>query len=327
MNIAVVGATGMVGRKMIEVLQEQEISAQNLVLFSSSRSAGTTLTFRGKEIDVLELTPKNVRAHPCDYALFSAGGSVSKEYAPLFVETGCVVIDNSSAFRREKNVPLVVPEVNGAAALKHNGIIANPNCTTIQLVMALAPIEKAYGLKRVVVSTYQSVSGAGQSGYDDLMNAREKPQKFLYPIVHNLIPHIDCFLENGYTLEEDKVRFETAKILERPKLKVACTSVRVPIPFCHGESVNIELKENGATPEAIRALLEQAEGIAVVDNPAENRYPLVREAAGKDQTFVGRIRRDISVKNGFHLWIVADNIRKGAATNAVQILQYLIQNQ
>jgi len=325
-NIAIVGATGMVGRKFIEVIEERQLPVNNLYLFASARSAGSTLPFIGKDIVVEELTESSFDGKDIDIALFSAGASVSKIYAPIAAQKGIIVIDNSSAWRMDEDVPLVVPEVNPQDILKHKGIIANPNCSTIQAVVALKPLYDRYGIERIIYSTYQSVSGAGVGGYNDLKNGinGEPPKKFPHPIFANCIPHIDSFLDNGYTKEEMKMINETRKILGDQSLRITATTVRVPVYYGHSESINIELK----TPfdlDELKQVLANAPGIIIMDKPAENQYPMPIYAEGKDEVFVGRIRRDESIDNGVNLWVVADNIRKGAATNAVQIAQKLIE--
>ncbi len=261
-----------------------------------------------------------------DYAIFCAGSSVSEKYIPIAVQKGCIVIDNSSVFRMHKDVPLVVPEVNPEDLLSHNGIISNPNCSTIQAMLPLKAIDQKYSIKRIVYSTYQAVSGAGRLGIEDLENRADENhlQKFPCPIYNNCIPHIDVFMEHGYTKEEYKMIEETRKILHHPNLPITATAVRVPIVNCHGESINIELEKEFDIYD-IRLLLENSPGIVVVDNPEKNYYPLASKSNGNDEVFVGRIRRDFSIKNGLNLWVVADNLRKGAATNAIQILEKLIK--
>lgn len=325
-NIAVVGATGMVGRKFLQVLTERNLPAENYYLFASKRSAGTSVDFMGKSHTIIELNAENIKNYKIDIALFSAGGSISTEYAPLFAQQGAVVIDNSSAWRTDPTVPLVVPEVNADQILKHNGIIANPNCSTIQAVVALKPLHDAFKIKRVIYSTYQAVSGAGQAGYADLEEGAKgnAPKKFVHPIYGNVIPHIDVFLDNGYTKEEEKMIFETRKILGDQSLRITATTVRVPVFHGHSESINIEFYNAFELEEAIR-VLKNAPGIVVVDDSANNQYPMPLFCQDKDEVFVGRIRRDFSVDNGLNIWVVADNIRKGAATNTVQIAEKLIE--
>lgn len=327
-KVAVVGATGMVGRKMLEVLAEHKVPVGELVPFASARSAGGKIEFCGKEYEIIELTEQNVKACKADYALFSAGAGVSKTFAPIFAECGAVVIDNSSQWRMDESVPLVVPEVNPAAIKLNRGIIANPNCSTIQAVVALAPLHKAFGIKRIVYSTYQAVSGAGVGGYNDLLGgiSGEAPKKFPRPIFANVLPHIDVFLPNGYTKEEEKMIKETRKILGDNSLRITATTVRVPVYYGHSESINVEF-EKPATADEVRKVLEKADGVVVMDNSANAVYPTPRELENRDEVFVGRIRQDESVPSGVNLWVVADNIRKGAATNAVQILEYIISGK
>ncbi len=326
MNIAIVGATGKVGQVIIKVLQERNIKADNFYLFASRHSEGKVINIFGKDYVVEFLDEKNIKSKKIDYALFSAGGTISRTFAPIFASYGVTVIDNSSAFRQEKDVPLVVPEVNREDLLMPSKIISNPNCSTIQAVLPLKVLDEKYGLKRVVFSTYQAVSGAGQRGTLDLENGikGEKPKKFFYPIFNNVLPQIDDFLENGYTKEEEKMIFETKKILHRPDLAVTATTVRVPVFDCHSESVNVELKKEFDI-ENIKKDLASFENIVVIDDPQKRLYPMPINCVGKDEVFVGRIRRDYSIKNGLNLFVVADNIRKGAGTNAVQILQELIK--
>ncbi len=327
-RIAVVGATGMVGRKFLQVLEERKLPASEFFLFASSRSAGTELDFMGAKHPVRELTDDSFKGLGIDIALFSAGGDTSKHYAPLFAEEGITVIDNSSCWRMDPDVPLVVPEVNpeDIAGYTKKHIIANPNCSTIQAVVPLKPISDRYGLKRVVYSTYQAVAGAGMKGYMDLVNGLkgEAPSKFPHQIAGNCLPHIDVFLDNGYTKEEQKMIDETRKILHLPDLRVTATTVRVPVFYGHSESINVELCSDFDLDE-LRSLLENFPGLVVRDDPKNNVYPLALDAADTDPVYVGRIRRDFSVESGINFWCVADNIRKGAATNAVQIAQDLIR--
>ena len=324
-NIAVVGATGMVGRTFLNILEEINLPVENYYLFSSARSAGTKLEFMGKDYIVEELTEASFD-RGIDIALFSAGGGTSKEFAPIAASKGCVVVDNSSAWRMDPEIPLVVPEVNPQDIKGHKGIIANPNCSTIQAVVALKPLHTKYRIKRIIYSTYQAVSGAGLGGYQDLENGLkgEAPKKFPHPIANNCLPHIDVFLPNGYTKEEMKMVNETRKILGDQSLRITATTVRVPVFNSHSESINVEF-ENQFDLEELKDVLTQAPGIVVEDDAEHNVYPMPLNAAGKNETFVGRIRRDESVENGVNLWVVADNIRKGAATNAVQIAQELIK--
>ena len=324
-KIAVVGATGMVGRTFLKVLEEVKLPAESYTLFSSARSAGTHLTFMGKDYVVKELTETSFD-EGFDIALFSAGGSTSEKFAPIAAKKGCVVIDNSSAWRMDDNVPLVVPEVNPDDIKWNKGIIANPNCSTIQAMVALKPLHDKYKIKRVVYSTYQAVSGAGLAGYKDLQNGLkgEAPKKFPHQIAGNCLPHIDVFLPNGYTKEEMKMVNETRKILGDQSIKITATTVRVPVFNSHSESINVEFY-NQFDLDDLRKTLENAPGVIVQDDVEHDVYPLALDAAGKNETFVGRIRRDESVESGVNLWVVADNIRKGAATNAVQIAQKLIE--
>ncbi len=324
-NVAVVGATGMVGNKFLQVLTEKKLPVKNYYLFASAKSAGKVISFMGKDHTVIELTKENILDKDIDFALFSAGGSTSKEFAPVFAEHGTIVIDNSSQWRMDPNVPLIVPEVNAEDAKKHHNIIANPNCSTIQAVVALKPLHEKYGIKRVVYSTYQAVSGAGVAGYNDLVSqAKEgETKKFPYPIFGNCIPHIDVFLPNGYTKEEEKMINETKKILNDYSMKITATTVRVPVRYGHSESINIEFNKP-CTLEGIRECFASQKGIVVVDDVANGKYPMPLYAEDTDDVYVGRIRLDDTVESGCNIWVVADNIRKGAATNAVQILEYLI---
>ncbi|MBQ9997553.1 MAG: aspartate-semialdehyde dehydrogenase [Clostridia bacterium] len=323
-NVAVVGATGMVGRTFLKVLEEKNLPVENYYLFSSARSAGSKIKFMGKEYVVEELT-ENSFDRGIDIALFSAGGSTSEKFAPIAASKGCIVIDNSSAWRMDPKVPLVVPEVNPQDIEWNNGIIANPNCSTIQAMVALAPLHRKYGIKRVVYSTYQAVSGAGLAGYQDLENGLkgEAPKKFPYPIAGNCLPHIDVFCDNGYTKEEMKMVNETRKILGDNEIRITATTVRVPVFNGHSESINVELKKPFELDEVFE-LLRNSEGIVVQDDVKNNIYPMAITATGTDDTYVGRIRRDESVDNGLNLWVVADNIRKGAASNAVQIAEKIM---
>ena len=319
--MAVVGATGMVGSKFLQVLEERKLPVSKYYLFASKKSAGKKVTFMGEEHTIIELTPENIKGKGIEIALFSAGGAVSKEFAPQFVDIGAVVIDNSSQWRMYDDVPLVVPEVNGEAALANKGIIANPNCSTIQAVVALKPLYDKYGIKRIVYSTYQAVSGAGVAGYNDLRDGTTT--KFPYPIRGNVIPHIDVFLPSGYTKEEEKMIKETRKILGDNTLKVTATTVRVPVFHGHSESINVEFLKP-CTLEGIKEALASMENVVIVDDVANLKYPMPIDAEDHDEVYVGRIRLDDTVESGCNLWVVADNIRKGAATNAVQIAEYLI---
>lgn len=329
LSVGVVGATGAVGREMLKTLHDRQFPAKKVRAFASARSAGNLVPFGEDELMVEELTENSFK--DIDLALFSAGGATSKKFAPHAVHAGCVVVDNSAAWRMDPRCPLVVPEVNPDALEKHEGIIANPNCSTIQMVVVLKPIHDAVGISRVVVSTYQAVSGTGQKGIEelerqvrDLFNGRD-PENRVYPtrIAFNVLPHIDVFLDNDYTKEEMKMVNETVKIMGDSSIKVTATCVRVPVFFAHAESVNVQTVKKLAARDC-RVLLAQAPGVRVLDNPKEGIYPLPSEAAGEDETFVGRIREDESIENGLNLWIVADNVRKGAALNAVQIAEALV---
>ena len=332
-NVAVVGATGAVGEQMRGVLEERQFPVGELRLLASERSAGQFLPFQGRQLKVQALNEDSFK--DIDIGLFSAGGSVSAKFAPLAVQAGAVVVDNTSVFRMEPDIPLVVPEVNAKeiAKYKTRGIVANPNCSTIQMVVALKPIHDAARIKRVVVSTYQSVSGAGRLAMEELsqqvaalFNGRElKIEKFPHQIAFNCIPHIDVFMEDGYTKEEWKMIHETRKILAEPNLPVTATTVRVPVFCSHSESVNVETVVKLSAAETKR-ILREAPGVVVADEPNENIYPLAIEATGKDATYVGRIRDDNSVANGLNFWVVADNLRKGAALNAVQIAEILVRD-
>ena len=326
-KIAIVGATGVVGRTALKVLEEKKLPIKEYVLFASSRSAGTKLNFMGKDYIVRELT-ENSFDEGFDFAIFSAGGETSKKYAPIAASKGCIVVDNSSAFRMDNDVPLVVPEVNPEEIKNNHEIIANPNCSTIQAVLPLKALDDKYTIKRVIYSTYQAVSGAGQKGLNDLSNGRKginKLEKFPYPIYNNCLPHIDVFTENGYTKEEMKMINETRKILKKPNLKVTATTVRVPVDNSHSESINIELEKPFEINDLVETL-KNFEGIIVEDDISSNIYPIATQVSGHDEVFVGRIRRDFSVENGINIWVVADNIRKGAASNAIQIVEKMIEN-
>lgn len=324
-NVAIVGATGNVGRKFLEILEERNFPIKNLYLFASKRSAGSKLLFKGNEYIIEETSEENIKNKKIDFALFSAGGDVSLKYSPLFSSYGSVVIDNSSAFRMDENVPLVVPEVNPEDIKWHNGIIANPNCSTIQAMLPLKALSDNYGIKRIIYSTYQAVSGAGIQGISDLESGLrgEEPKKFPYQIAGNCLPHIDVFLENGYTKEEVKMIEETKKILHNSDLKITATAVRVPVLNSHSESINIELEKPFELKDIFN-LFNNTKGITLYDDLSKLKYPTALMVTGKDDIFVGRIRRDYSVENGLNLWVVADNIRKGAALNAVQIAELLI---
>ncbi|MBF0427678.1 MAG: aspartate-semialdehyde dehydrogenase [Magnetococcales bacterium] len=332
-NVAIAGATGNVGREILNILQERNFPIGELHLLASERTAGSRMEFRGEELVVKNLADFDFTG--VQVGLFSPGGSVSAVYAPKAAAAGCVVVDNTSHFRMDPDVPLVVPEVNpeAIAGFRKKGIIANPNCSTIQMVVALKPIHDAATIKRVVVSTYQAVSGAGKAAMDELMEQTRAfyifgkevpPKKFTKPIAFNLIPQIDVFLENGYTKEEMKMVNETHKIMD-PSIRVTATTVRVPVFNSHSESIAIET-ERPLTPEQAREILSRAPGVEVVDDPSTLTYITPRETAGRDATFVSRIRRDFSVENGLQMWVVADNLRKGAALNAVQIAEILIRD-
>lgn len=324
-NIAIVGASGLVGGTFLKVLEERDLPIKNLYLFASARSAGKEVIFKGKTLVVEELT-ENSFDREIDIALFSAGGDISKKFAPVASEKGVIVVDNSSAWRMDENVPLVVPEVNPEDIFKNNGIIANPNCSTIQSVVPLKVIDELYGIKRVVYSTYQAVSGSGIKGIEDLQRGLkgEEPKTYPHPIVNNCLPHIDSFLENGYTKEEEKMINETRKILNKKNLPITATCVRVPVLNGHSISINVEL-EREANLEELKAKFRETKGIVLEDDVKNNRYPLATEANGTDEVYVGRLRKDFSIEKGLNLWVVADNIRKGAATNAVQIAEILMK--
>lgn len=329
-KLALVGATGVVGRITRKVLEEKELPISEYKFFSSSRSAGSRIIFDSEEYIVQELNEQSFD-NKFDYAIFTAGSKVSEKYAPIAAKNECTVIDNSSFFRMDKDVPLIVPEVNFQEAEKNNGIIANPNCSTIQAVVALSPLDKKYNIKRIVYSTYQAVSGAGLGGIQDLESGIENYvcsskytlKKFPYKIFNNCIPHIDDFTSDGYTKEEHKMINETRKILNKPNLPITATTVRVPVFNSHSESINVEF-ENDFDMEDLIKTLKDAPGVVVLDDVKNNIYPMTINSNDHDEVFVGRIRRDYSVKYGVNLWVVADNTRKGAASNAVQILERLI---
>lgn len=327
-NVAIVGATGMVGRKFIEVLEQHDFPVNNLYLFASSRSAGSKVKFKSNDVVVEELKEDNIKGKKIDFALFSAGGDISKAFAKIFVSYGATVIDNSSAWRMDPEVPLVVPEVNPEDIKWNKGIIANPNCSTIQAVVALKPLYDKYGIKRIVYSTYQAVSGAGMGGYTDLVEGVKgaPPKKFPYAIAGNILPHIDVFTEDGYTKEELKMINETRKILHNDNLRITATTARVPVFYGHSESINVEL-DNSFEIEDVFNLMKTTPGIVLKDDVKNLVYPMPVNAAGTDEVYVGRIRRDFSIDNGLNLWVVADNIRKGAASNAVQIAEYIISEK
>ena len=327
MRVAVVGVTGMVGEIMLKVLAERNFPVTELIPVASEKSVGKEISFKNKKYKVVNLQTA-VEMKP-DVALFSAGGETSLEWAPKFAAVGTTVVDNSSAWRMEPNIPLVVPEINANVLTKEDKIIANPNCSTIQLVMALAPLHKAYKIKRVVVSTYQSITGTGVKAVAQLENEYKGEQgemAYKYQIHRNAIPHCDVFLENGYTKEEMKLTKETKKIMADDSIKVTATAVRIPVVGGHSESVNIEF-ENDFDLDKVRALLQETPGVMVQDNTDTNTYPMPLYAEGKNEVFVGRIRRDESQENTLNMWIVADNLRKGAATNTIQIAEYLVANK
>ena len=330
-RVAVMGATGAVGREMLNILETRHFPYTSVKLLASARSAGSKLLFNGQLHEVQLLSEDSFG--DVDIVLASAGGSVSRKFAPIAAKAGAVVVDNTSAFRMEPDVPLVVPEVNPHAAQHHKGIIANPNCSTIQMVVALAPIHRAARIKRIVVSTYQATSGAGKAAVDEMLDQTiailqddeiPAPAKFAHRIAFNVLPHIDVFLENGYTREEMKMVNETRKILEDYSIGITATTVRVPVERGHSEAINIETEKKLTAAEA-RELLRGAPGVVVVDDPARNMYPLAIYAAGRDATYVGRIREDESIANGLNMWCVSDNLRKGAALNTIQIAELLIE--
>ncbi|MDP4083087.1 MAG: aspartate-semialdehyde dehydrogenase [Bacillota bacterium] len=338
LHVAVVGATGAVGQQMIQTLVNRRFPYNKLTLLSSSRSAGKKIVVDGKEYTVEEAKPESFEG--VDIALFSAGGSVSKELAPEAAKRGAIVVDNTSAFRMEQGIPLVVPEVNENDLFKQNGIIANPNCSTIQMVVALEPIRQKYGLKKVIVSTYQAVSGAGAAAIEELkdqakaiINEEEfqpsilpvKSDKKHYQIAFNAIPQIDKFQENGFTFEEMKMINETKKIMHMPELPVAATCVRIPVAVGHSESVYFEIDTDGVVASDIKALLQNAPGVILQDDPESQLYPMPADCVGKNDTFVGRIRKDLDQERGFHMWVVSDNLLKGAAWNSVQIAESLLR--
>ena len=327
LKIAIVGATGLVGRSFLKVLEEKKLPIESYTLFASKHSAGEKIHFLGKDYIIQELKEDSFDSG-FDYALFSAGGDVSKKFAPIAASKGCIVIDNSSYFRMFDDVPLVVPEVNFDDVWNNHGIIANPNCSTVQAMLPLKALNDKYKIKRIVYSTYQAVSGAGKLALDDLANTdnSEPLKKFPHPIYNNCLPQIDVFMDNGYTKEEMKMINETRKILHEPDLKITATTVRVPVSNSHSESINVEFEKDFDLTDLINTL-KAFPNLIVVDDISKELYPMAIDATGHDEVFVGRIRRDNSVKSGVNLWVVADNIRKGAASNAVQILQKLIENK
>ena len=327
LKFALVGATGLVGRTVIKILEEQNLPISEYSFFASSKSKDKIINFMNKDYKVKELT-ENSFDDNFDYSIFCAGNNIAQKFAPIAKSHGTIVIDNSSAFRMDDDVPLIVPEVNISSAYNNKGIIANPNCSTIQAVVALKPLDTKYKIKRIIYSTYQAVSGAGRYGIEDLENGIKgiPPKKFPYPIYNNCLPHIDTFLENNYTKEEMKMINETRKILDNPDLEITATAVRVPVFNCHCESINIEFYDNFILKDLID-LLKNSPGIVIMNDTINNIYPIPTSVSGTDNVYVGRIRRDFSVKSGINLWVVADNVRKGAATNAVQILKELIKKE
>ena len=325
LRFAIAGCTGKVGRMFITVLEEKKLPISNIIMFASKKSAGTKIQFNGKDYAVLELNKENVVNNPVDFVLMSTNGENSKEFAPIFASTGAIVIDNSSQWRMDANTPLVVPQVNPQDAFKNKGIIANPNCSTIQAVVALKPLDDAFKIKRVIYSTYQAVSGAGVAGCEDLENGMKgiPPKKFAFPIFNNVIPQIDVFLENGYAKEEQKMIDETKKILGNYDLQVTATTVRVPVLNGHSISINVEFF-NDAPIDKVKKVLSDAPAIVLMDDIKNNIFPMPFHADGKDEVFVGRVRKDFSIDRAINLWVVADNTRKGAATNAVEIAELLI---
>lgn len=324
-NLAIVGATGLVGSTFLKVLEEVDFPFNNLYLMASAKSAGKTVTFKGKDYVVEELT-ENSFDKDIDIALFSAGGDTSKKFAPIAASKGVTVVDNSSAWRMDPEVPLVVPEVNPQDVEWNKGIIANPNCSTIQAMVPLKPLHDKYKIKRVVYSTYQAVSGSGVKGIEDLkqgLEGNDLCKAYPHPIAGNCLPHIDVFLDNGYTKEEMKMVNETKKILGDDSIQVTATTVRVPVFSCHSESINLEFEKPYDLDE-VKKILAETPGLHLVDDPANNEYPLARDVAGKNDVYVGRVRRDFSAENALNIWVVADNIRKGAAANAIQIAQLLL---
>jgi len=329
MRLAVVGVTGLVGQRMLQVLEERSFPVTELIPVASSRSKGKSIQFKGKAIPVKTVEEVLAQDNP-EIALFSAGAGVSKKWAPEFARKGCYVIDNSSAWRMEEGIPLVVPEVNSHTLDRDSKIIANPNCSTIQMVVALNPLHRAYDIKRLVISTYQSFTGTGKNAVDQYTSelngeAKQEDMAYPHPIFENCLPHCDVFFDNGYTKEELKLVNETRKILESDKINITATAVRVPVHGGHSEAINIEFEKPYETSDVVE-LLTATDGVVVQDNPGQNIYPMPLYAHNKDEVFVGRIRRDYSIDNGLNIWVVSDNLRKGAATNAIQIAEYLIDS-
>ena len=325
-TVAIVGASGLIGQMFVKILEERNFPIGKLYLFASKKSSGQEVLFNGKKYLINELTERSFQNIKADIALFSAGGTISKKFAPIASCTGCIVIDNSSAWRMDKTVPLVIPEVNPKDAFKHKGIIANPNCSTIQALVALKPLHSVFKIKRVVISTYQAVSGAGNQGIEDLENGINniEPKKFRYPIFNNCIPQIDVFNDLGYTKEEIKLVNETKKIFHE-SIRITATAVRVPIKNCHSESINVEFERHFDIGHVIE-ILEKAPSVSLLNNINESEYPMPINADGQDRVLIGRLRRDFTVESGLNLWVVADNTRKGAATNAIQIAELLYKN-
>ena len=324
-HVAVIGATGAVGQKMLQVLAELDFPVRQISAYASARSAGKTVQFKGQDVTIQALS-ENITKDGIDVALFAAGGTISEQYAPLLAAAGTLVVDNSSAFRMQADIPLVVPEVNPQAIGPNDRLIANPNCSTIQSVVALAPLQQ-FGLKRVNYTTYQAVSGSGQKGIEDLARGSrgEEPVNYPHPIHDNILPHIDVFLPDGYTKEEQKMIDETRKIFQLPELPVSATCVRVPVTNSHSVAINVTFEQETSVA-AIRAALAEAPGVVLVDDVSQNQYPMPLDASGTDDVYVGRIRQDQSLANTFHIWCVADNIRKGAASNAVQVARQALES-
>lgn len=326
-RVAILGITGLVGQTMLSILDSKDLPIDSLDVFASARSAGSKVSFKGKDLEVKELTEEAIRQGKYDYILSALDSDISKVFSPIAASVGSVVIDNSSCFRMTEGIPLVVPEVNGKDALENKGIIANPNCSTIQSVVALVPILEKYGIKRIIYNTYQAVSGSGVNGLKDLEEGIKGGENTFYPhqIAFNILPHIDDFLDTGYTKEEMKMIDETRKMFHMPKLPITSTTVRVPVRGAHSISINVET-EKPVDLDELRQLYRDTKGIVLEDDVANNIYPLALNTEGKDEVFVGRIRKDFSVENGINLWCTADNIRKGAALNAIQILEYILEN-